>query len=328
MRVFISWSGDRSRKAAVALRGWLPQVLNAVDPYVSSEDIDKGQRWATELATELEASDFGIIVLTADNIDAPWVNFEAGALSKRLEGARVATFLLGLKPSDIGPGPLTQFQATQFEQADVQKLVLALNAQLPENDRRHEDQLKEAFDVWWTHLKTKLDEVLVSALGRNPESPPSRRTSEAILEELLDLVRTQHQLLATEAAARTDGHRRIERMEHELFRLVHLLLPRREPRHPGLSEEASAALRRYHRLGNALNDWVARGQAPPAADRVRAQETARQLKRMASQTLSPQVAQALESGAADLLRLLAALPDGPTTRAELLPTPPPGFADD
>lgn len=105
MKVFLSWSGELSHKIALELREWLPFVIQSIEPYVSSEDIDKGTRWSIDIAKELEDSSFGILCVTPQNLNAPWLNFEAGALSKAFENSFVSPFLFGLKPSDLKKSP-------------------------------------------------------------------------------------------------------------------------------------------------------------------------------------------------------------------------------
>jgi len=124
MKVFISWSGKRSRKTAEALKEWLQQVIQAVEPWFSG-DIEKGKRWSEEISAELEESKLGIICLDKENTDEPWILFEAGAIAKTKD-ARVCTFLLDLLPSDVKQ-PLGQFQHTQFDKEDVRKLMNDIN---------------------------------------------------------------------------------------------------------------------------------------------------------------------------------------------------------
>jgi hypothetical protein len=66
MRIFVSWSGERSHGVAEALRNWLPHVIQGLQPWLSSNDIDKGARWAADIASHLEESRVGIICLTPE----------------------------------------------------------------------------------------------------------------------------------------------------------------------------------------------------------------------------------------------------------------------
>lgn len=151
MKVFISWSGDTSLKVAQQLREWLPYVINSIEPYVSSEDIDKGARWSTDIAKELEDSTFGILCVTKDNLEAPWLSFEAGALSKTMEKSFVTPFLFDIKRSEV-KGPILQFQSTIFEKDDIKKMVKTLNKACGDSGIS-ESRLEKSFDVWYPNLE-------------------------------------------------------------------------------------------------------------------------------------------------------------------------------
>jgi hypothetical protein len=51
MKVFISWSGERSKAVAKVLRRRLGNIIQAVDPYMSDQDIDKGVRWFDDVSS-------------------------------------------------------------------------------------------------------------------------------------------------------------------------------------------------------------------------------------------------------------------------------------
>lgn len=191
MKIFISWSGPRSKAVAEALRDWLPDIIQACEPWISSEDIDPGARWSSDLAKQLEQTQFGIICLTPDNLGAAWIHFEAGAVSKKLDDkTRLCPYLLGLEPTDI-EGPLVQFQAIKAERTDTKKLVQTINRTL-DSKSLPDERINRAFDLHWPHLEERLKEILASA----PESVEPKRRDEDKLDEILKIVREQSRLLS------------------------------------------------------------------------------------------------------------------------------------
>jgi TIR domain len=185
MEIFISWSGPRSEAVAIALRAWLPQVINALKPWLSCADIDKGSRWSVDVAGRLESARAGIICLTASNLRSEWVLFETGALSKTIQNTFVCPFLIDLEPSEV-KGPLAQFQATTAVKSDVLRMVKTLNASLKES-ALSDAHIEEAFEVWWPKLEQKLAKL---PSDKSPARPA--RSEKDLLEEILDLVRTQN----------------------------------------------------------------------------------------------------------------------------------------
>jgi hypothetical protein len=131
MKVFISWSGPLSQKVAEILKPWIKCVLQATDPFFSPEDIIKGSLWFNTISDQLADTGVGIICLTPDNLNSPWILFEAGALAKGLSTNRVCTLLINLSPSDLGP-PLSQFNATSLNKEERLKLFSSINRALAE----------------------------------------------------------------------------------------------------------------------------------------------------------------------------------------------------
>jgi len=183
-KVFISWSGELSQKLAETLRDWLPSTLQYVKPYFTPEDIEKGTKWGSEIAKELESANIGVICLTRDNTEKPWILFEAGALSKSIEKGRVCTLLFDLDAADL-TGPLTNFQGTRFIKEDFKRLVVTINSAA--GDARLESAvLDDVFDMWWPKLEAKVRQILSS---HEKGGKKEKRSDRDILEELLELSR-------------------------------------------------------------------------------------------------------------------------------------------
>ncbi len=215
-KVFISWSGDLSKKLAEEVRIWLPGVLQFVKPYFTPNDIEKGTRWSTEIANELESSNAGIICLTKDNINKPWILFEAGALSKNFGKSNVCTILFNLDNTDL-TGPLTSFQATKFDKADFKKLLTTINNTGGES-KLESAVLNDVFEMWWPKLETGVMEILKDHIA---DSSNNIRTEREILEEVLELTRINSKRMPRRGdISRSTIHRLIETIQEMQYNLM------------------------------------------------------------------------------------------------------------
>jgi TIR domain len=181
MKVFISWSGGRSKALAFALRDWLPEVLQYVKPWVSEKDIGAGDRWAQSIAGELEAANFGIICITPENLQSEWILFEAGALSKSMLDAKVIPLLFNLELSGLS-GPLSQFQAQKVEESGIMEVVRAIN-RIAES-KTSEDIVTRLVPKLWPSLRDDLNKIPAP-----PHTEKTKRPQHEILEELVTGVR-------------------------------------------------------------------------------------------------------------------------------------------
>jgi hypothetical protein len=240
LKIFISWSGSPSSELAEATRAWLQDVLQSVKPFVSCADIEKGRRWTSEIAAELEDSNYGIICVAENNVDKPWLNFEAGALSRSIAQARVSPILFNVEPSSV-TGPLTQFQFTQYERSDMRRLIGGINelTEIPLESPR----LESAFNRCWQELDNRVQRYLASfesnggtsGLVRRPEEmiaeiltivrqqqldavwPPTAASDSPYLGEIITLLRTQEKFLSRIEVARSEARPiQLERSAEEL----------------------------------------------------------------------------------------------------------------
>jgi len=186
MKVFLSWSKGRSRTVAVALKSWLPKVIQSCEPWMSEKDVLAGQQWDAELTQRLDESSIGILCVTQENYREPWLNFEAGAISKKVGAARqnhVAPFLLGFeRPEDLPP-PLGRFQSKLANKEGTFELLQMINS--TSDKPLAKEALREQFEMWWPSLEKELQKAAKMSGGE-----PVRRPDGEKLDELLSLTRT------------------------------------------------------------------------------------------------------------------------------------------
>lgn len=175
MRVFVSWSGPRSQKVGEALSKFIRRVLQRTDPWYSKNSIRSGRLAYDELVKALNGTKFGILCVTADNLQKPWLNFEAGALLRSVEATQVTPYLLGMKPSQL-TAPLNMFQARGADHDDTLELCHDLNAALGQTDH---------FEMWWPMLEKALLAIEPTE-AKAPEGPGE-----------LELLRDIHAMLSS-----------------------------------------------------------------------------------------------------------------------------------
>lgn len=209
MKVFLSWSGERSRLVATLLDEWLRCVLQAIRPWISTKDIDRGSLWFSEIQDQLQDVTTGIICLTQENKEKPWILFEAGALAKGLSNSRVCTLLIDLEPHDIRD-PLAQFNHTKPDQGGIYALVHTLNNRLGDN-RLDPAILTKVLDTYWAQFEQQFQAIIANTpVTERPKTRPEKDILAEILEHtrslnqrLNQLERSQEQPKDTFSLART-----------------------------------------------------------------------------------------------------------------------------
>jgi hypothetical protein len=183
MKVFMSWSGARSKAAAELLYDWIKCVVQASRPWISTRGIGRGSVWFTEINNELKDTSVGIICLTHQNKSSPWILFEAGALAKGLTTNKVCTFLVDLNPADI-QDPLAQFNHTAPTRDGMLSLVATLNSAL--EVPLDGPTMLSVFETFWPKFEAGFAELL----QKYPqEVEVEARTNDSMLEEILDSTR-------------------------------------------------------------------------------------------------------------------------------------------
>ncbi|MFD7415750.1 TIR domain-containing protein [Kitasatospora purpeofusca] len=221
MKLFLSWSGQRARMTAEALRSWLPDVLQHVDPWLSSQDIAAGGRATQEIATKLSEANFGIICTTPENQLSPWLNYEAGAVSNQVGGS-VVPFLVGMRVAEL-TSPLSQFQAVLGDdEAEVLKFLTDLNSASGDPAIPH-DRLNRAFRRSWPEFASRMREIRERPPGGGLPGTVKRSEADMTEETLLIARSLDHRMAELEKyALRAEGApmrpvREVRRISEEKF---------------------------------------------------------------------------------------------------------------
>ena len=174
VKVFLSWSGQKSHDVAQAMGSWLPTVLFGAKPWISSSDIDKGSTWITSIKDALhESNGLGIFFLTREALSSNWLMFEAGSIAS-LGHQRVCVVYVDVDASEVG-APLSLFQGTKLTKEDIHALLKSLNKSMapPMEDA----VLATTFERGWADLANQLHsiETKVDKSARRAKKPSTEQ---------------------------------------------------------------------------------------------------------------------------------------------------------
>ena len=187
------------------MKQYLPHILPDIYPWLSDQDITPGSRWSQELARELHECTCGIICVTQENMNSPWINFEAGVLSSSIGTEMVIPLLIDIDTDDLS-GPLQQFHALKLSRDALEEIVKTMRERIP--SPLAEDFSREGLELVWPMFET-LSKMTASGAKKTAKPP----TKKELIEQIDHVVH------------RVDG--RIEELQMDVFDIISKL--RAEP---------------------------------------------------------------------------------------------------
>lgn len=185
-KVFFSWSGDMSKEIAKEFKKLFDLTFSLViDSFMSEVDISPGERSISTISSALEECNYGIAFVCKDNVRAPWINFEAGALAKAVSKGKVFVLLLDNDASSLAGTPLAEFQYKHFNKEEVWEILERI-ASLAGS--------KNAVEIYKTHYLehwNKFEEKAHETITKYEQMPGQKEPEDdAILNMLVSIKNT------------------------------------------------------------------------------------------------------------------------------------------
>lgn len=185
MKVFISWSGERSHRIALLMREWIQVVIQAADAWISGEDVTPGALWLSQF-DNISGSTNSIVCLTNENKESPVLLYETGVATAMLGTLSSYLLLIDLKPIDV-KGPLAQLNHVEPTKEGMLRLLSNINNNTAEYSKLKEDILNKTFEVFWPNFELSFNSILAETEIHS--APKVVRNDSDILSEILELSR-------------------------------------------------------------------------------------------------------------------------------------------
>ena len=125
--IFLSWSKSLSLNLAKRTADLLVDVFETDSIFwISTEGIDQGADISRSIEDGLQKCNGAILFLTIDNINNPWINYEAGAIACKSGNSRIWPFAFNLRMSEFSYSPIASKQAMGLNKEDVVRLLQSI----------------------------------------------------------------------------------------------------------------------------------------------------------------------------------------------------------
>ena len=188
--IFISFSKRVTQDAAQVIveiiQSIYPKSSSNVAVFLSSQEIKAGA-FKGQILEAMKNAKFAISILTPENFNAPWLMYEAGALSLAVErnGGHLMPYLFcrhGSKREDA----IVDFQYVEYQinhkdnQEQLVRLLINLNESLSESNWVDELKIRSKIDSLWDSVSQRLDRIAYNLTHPSASSAGERSLNSSL----------------------------------------------------------------------------------------------------------------------------------------------------
>ena len=133
--------------------------------FVSTQDIASGEDWYEKIKGELHASDLGIMCITKENVKAPWLYFEAGALIGN--DLKVIPLLVNCDQRSLDQSPIRANHSVQFYLQDsILKMLEDIRDEFELLKGLNREERNNRYKIAYDKMREKLSPILEEMKGK------------------------------------------------------------------------------------------------------------------------------------------------------------------
>ncbi|WPK65534.1 toll/interleukin-1 receptor domain-containing protein [Akkermansia muciniphila] len=131
--IFISWKGEEELYLATLLKNWLEKFFQ-LEVFISVYKCPNESDWQQTIRDAVGQSDFGIVMLSERNKEAPWIMYETGLLDATHKYDKLAPVLIDVEVRQQ-PEILRTRQVYKFDEEGIMQLFRRIKNNINPNER-------------------------------------------------------------------------------------------------------------------------------------------------------------------------------------------------